>query len=132
MTNALNELCIAETKGTLSTTRELKKFLNYCASNIYAKIIYRKSDMILTVESDASYLVEPKSRSKAAGCFYLGNKDGKFFNGPIFIVAKVIKEVMASASEAACGGLFMNAQESVPIRNALIEIVHIQPPGEKK
>ena len=74
------------------------------------------------------YLVASKARSRAAGYFYLGNKDGKLFNGPIFILAKVTKAVMASAAEAKYGGLYMNTQESLPIKNTLIKLVHIQPP----
>ena len=52
--------------------------------------------MILIVDSDAVYLVASKPRSRAAGNFYLGNKGGKFFNGPILILAKFLKAVMAS------------------------------------
>ena len=55
--HALNDLCIAATKGTQSTTISLTHFLNYCASNPDAEIIYIKSDMILTVYSYAAYLV---------------------------------------------------------------------------
>ena len=55
--------------------------------------------MILTVDSDAAYLVSLKARSTAAGKCYLVNKYGKIFNGPIYIVAKVIKALMASAAE---------------------------------
>ena len=82
--------------------------------------------MILTVYSDAAYLVVAKSRIRAAGYFYLGNKNAKISNGPIFIVAKLIKVVMESASEAEHGGLCINAQESVPIGNTLIRIGHMQ------
>ena len=96
MMHALNELLIAATKGKWSTTRALTHFLNYCASNPGAEIIYRNSEMILTVDSDATYLVAAKTRSRAAWYFYLGNKYGKSFNGPIFILDKVIKSVMAS------------------------------------
>ena len=128
MMHALNELCIAAKKVTQSTTRSLIHFLNYCASNPDAKTIYRKIDMLLTVDSDAAYPIVSKSRSREDRYFYLGNKDGKLFNGPIFILAQVIKSVMASESEAERGGLYMNAQESVPIRNTLVELGHIQPP----
>ena len=55
--------------------------------------------MILTVDIDAAYLVEEKSRIRADGYFYLGNK------GKIFILSKGIKAVMESSAEAECGGL---------------------------
>ena len=35
---------------------------------------------------------------------------------------------MASSEEAEYGGLYMNAQEQVPIRNITIELGHLQPP----
>jgi hypothetical protein len=109
MQHALNELCIAATKGTQETQAALEYFLNYCATHPKAEIIcIRASDMILPIESDAAYQVAAKSRSQASGYHYLGNADGKLFNGTIFILlAKIIKSVMQSAAEAECGGLYM-------------------------
>jgi hypothetical protein len=84
--------------------------------------------MILTVHNDAAYLVAARARSRATGYHFFGNSDGKFFNGPIFVLAKIVKNVMASAAEAETGGLFMNAQEAVPERVTAEELGHIQPP----
>ena len=84
--------------------------------------------MLLTVDSDTEYLVASKARSKAAGYFYLGKKCGKFFNVPIFVLAEIIKAVMASAAYTEFGGLYIRAQESVPISNKLIEVGNLQPP----
>jgi hypothetical protein len=84
--------------------------------------------MILTIDSDAAYLVAAKARIRAAGYFYLGNQDNQRFNGPIYIYTKLILAVMSSAAEAECGGLYLNAKESVPLRNTLIELGHPQPP----
>jgi hypothetical protein len=36
-----------------------------------AVLTYNKSDMILAVHSDVSYLSEPKARSRAGGYFFL-------------------------------------------------------------
>ena len=69
--------------------------------------------MILNVDSDASYRVEPEAQSRMGGFHFLGNKDEKLFNGPILVLAKVIRNVMASATEAEIGGLFMNTQKAV-------------------
>ena len=55
---------------------ELIHFLNYCATNPDASIICRRSDMILTLDSDAAYLNAPKEQSRLGGYHYLGNKDG--------------------------------------------------------
>jgi hypothetical protein len=122
MQHALNELCIAATKGTQETQAALEYFPNYCATYPEAVIIYRASDMILTIVSDAAYQVAAKSRSRASG-----NADGKLFNGAIFILAKIIKAVMQSAAEAEYGGLYMNAKEAVPMRIILEELNHPQP-----
>jgi hypothetical protein len=127
MQHALNELCIAATKGTQETQEALEYFLNYCATHPEAEIIYRACEMILTIDSDAAYQVASKSRSRASGYHYLGNLDGKLFNGAIFILAKIIKSVMQSAAEAECGGLYMNAKEAVPMRITLEELDHPQP-----
>ena len=115
---------------------ELKKtllaqqlFLNYCASNPEAEKLYKASDMILFIDSDAAYLVAPEARSRAGGFFYLGNKNGNMINGSILILATVIKQVMASAAEAEIAGLFLNVRLAIPIQTALIEwaILNLQP-----
>ena len=69
----LNDLAIAATKGTKQTMEELIHFLNYCATNPDASIIFCRRDMILTLDSDAAYLNAPKARSRAGGYQYLGN-----------------------------------------------------------
>ena len=125
--HTLNELLIVATKGAQTTYISLTHFLNYCLSKPDTEIIYRKGDIILTVKIDAVYIVASKSRSRAARYFYLVNKDGKLFNGNIFILDKVIKKVISSVSESECVGLYMNAQEPVPIKNTLIGLGHLKP-----
>merc|ERR1712224_63486 len=88
--------------------------------------------MGLTIDSDAAYLVAPEARSRAGGFHYLGNKNGSLMNGSIAIVAKIIKNVVASAAEAEVGALFMNAQLAAPIRTTLEELGHPQPPTPMK
>lgn len=62
----------AASRGSLSiqTAQDAVKFLT---SSPGAAICYRASNMILKVQSDASYLSEPQTRSRAAGHFYMGN-----------------------------------------------------------
>jgi hypothetical protein len=127
MLHALNKIAIATTNGTEKTAAAVAYFLNYCASNPEPSLSYRASDMILSIDSDAAYLVEPQARSRMGGYHYLGNKDGKLFNAPIHVLAKVIKNVVASAAEAEVAGLFINAQDAVPERTTLIELGHPQP-----
>ena len=125
MLHALNE--IASAGNTEDTLKATKHFLNYASSNPGSEIIYRASDMILNIESDAAYLVFPGARSRAGGYHYLGTKDSTLFNGPILVLAKVIRNVMASAAEAEIIGIFMNAQEAVTFRQCLEELGHPQP-----
>ena len=84
--------------------------------------------MILSCDSDAAYLVAPKSRSRAGGYHYLGNKDGKQFNGPVYVLAKIINAVMESAVEAKVRGLYINTLELSPMRTTLEQLDHPQPP----
>jgi hypothetical protein len=91
--------------------------------------------MVLAVCSDAAYLVLSNARSRAAGQFFLtdlpsatSSPPNPRLNGAVHILCKTIRTVAASASEAETGSLFLNAQEAVPIRTALIEMGHPQPP----
>ena len=129
---ALNCLATRINNGTERTTNALKQFLDYCHDNPDAIKMYIASDMILFIDSDAAYLVEPMARSRAAGFFYLGNKKEDIINGSILILAKTIKFVMSSAAEAEVAALYMNAKLAVSIRQALIEMGHPQPPTKIK
>ena len=57
--------------------------------------------MVLHNHSDATYLVAIKAKSRAGGYTYLGNNENnkQIINGPIAIIVKLIKVVMASAAE---------------------------------
>jgi hypothetical protein len=86
--------------------------------------------MILKIHSDASYLAEPKARSRGGGHYYLGNKPSSTpepEQGPILNRSNVIRNVMGSAAEAEVGALYDNLREAVPLRNTLQEMGHQQP-----
>ena len=84
--------------------------------------------MILALHSDASFLTEPESKSRAAGHFYLSNeKNYNLKNGAVLTLSKIIKHVMTSASEAEVAGLFYNCKAAIPMRIALEEMGHPQP-----
>ena len=63
MSHAINE--ITSSPNLESTYDATAYFLNYAACNPNAEILYRASDMILQVDSDAAYLVRPEARSRA-------------------------------------------------------------------
>jgi hypothetical protein len=119
---------MATVNGTQATLQATIHFLNYAACNPKAEIKFRASDMILKTHSNAAYLVAPQTRSRTTGYHFLTNTTQTLHNDPILVLAKVIRNVMASAAEAEVIGLFMNAQETVPIRQCLLDLGHPQPP----
>jgi hypothetical protein len=126
---ALGSLAVEQANPTERTMQKCMQFLDYAASQEDAVITYRASDMVLAVHSDASYLSEPKARSRAGGHFFMSeNVADPPDNSAVHTVAKIIKAVMSSAAEAELGGLFINAKTAVPIRKTLEELGHKQPP----
>jgi hypothetical protein len=127
---SLSSLAATQTKGTEKTMQALTQLLDYAATHPDAAIRYHKSEMILYVHSDASYLSEPQARSRVGGYFYLGNTnepaDNPKPNGPIHVEARILKNIMAAASEAEIAGTFHNGQETVHIRQILAELGHPQ------
>ena len=128
---ALGAIASAQTKGTQKTMDATVQLLDYAYSHPDAAVRFHRSDMILYVYSDASYLSEPNARSRTGGLFYLGNKNEPAQvqkpNGPIHVESRILKHVMASATEAEVGALFHNGQEAVFIREILREMGHPQP-----
>ena len=84
--------------------------------------------MILQSDSDAAYLVMPMARSRAGGYHFLGSKDHTLFNGAIYVLARVIKNVMTSAMEAEIAAMYENAQNFIEFRQTLTDMGHPQPP----
>ena len=126
MGQGLNQLS-TKSEGSETTLTAQQHFLDYCYWNPDPVKLYKASDMILFVDSDASYLTAPGSKSRAGGFFYLGNKDKSIINGSILYLTTIIKNVMASAAEAEIAALFLNARLAIPLRTALIEMGHPQP-----
>jgi hypothetical protein len=123
---ALGTLAAAQTQGTEKTLKATVQLLNYAATHPDATVRFYKSDMILYIHSDASYLSEPKSCSRVGGYFYLGNQDEPADNpkpnGPIHVESQIMKNIMAAASEAEIGALFHNSQEGAYMRTILNEL----------
>ena len=128
---ALSSIAADQAAPTENTMKRVRQFLDYMWTHPDAKIRYRRSDMILNLHSDASYLSAKNARSRAGGCYFLGSvpEEGKpiFLNGAILVLCQVLKLVAASAAEAELGALFLNAQEAKVIRITLEELGHPQP-----
>jgi hypothetical protein len=61
--------------ATATTMDAVKHLLNYCSTKPNATIRYFTSDMQLKIHSDASYLSEPKAKSRSGRYFFLGNSN---------------------------------------------------------
>jgi hypothetical protein len=86
--------------------------------------------MQLKIHSDASYLSEPKSKSRIGGCFYLGGKTNSgvkpLTNGHLLCHTTVLKHVVSYVAEAEFGALFVNAKEGTVTGTTLSEMGHLQ------
>ena len=84
--------------------------------------------MVLSAHSDAAYLNVSKARSRA-GAHIILSEDVPVpkYNGPVITIAQIIKCVMSSAAEAELEGLYICANEMVPLRQSLIEMGWPQP-----
>lgn len=134
MLHALNDMASQIAMGNKKTNEAIECFLDYAATHPETEIKYVASDMVLQAESDAAYLVAPKARSRVGGYIYLGskNRENAIINGPVLVIAKILKMVVSSAAEAKVATLFLNAQEMVPLRIACEEMGHPQPPSPIK
>jgi hypothetical protein len=91
--------------------------LYYLATHPDATIRYHKSDMILHIHSDASYLFVYHAHIRLGGLLYCVDKpthDDRL-NGSILNAAAVIKNVVASAAESEVGVCFQNSQSGAPL-----------------
>jgi hypothetical protein len=105
-----------------------KILLDYVATHPDAILTYEKSNMVLAVHSDASYLSEAGARSRAGGHFFMSSDtEDPPNNGAIINTSTIIKSVMSSAAEAELAGLYINASQAVAIRQLLHEMGHQQP-----
>ena len=73
MLTALSAIASEQASPTATTIKKTQKFMDYAATHPDAVLTYRKSDTLLAVHSDASYLSKPKARSRAGGRFFLAS-----------------------------------------------------------
>jgi hypothetical protein len=125
---ALSTISSQQTAATQNTAAAVHQLLDYVATYPNDGITYRASSMILAAHSDASYLTEPGSRSRAGAHIFLSEDDPvPRHNMPVLTISQIIKYVMASAAEAELAALYITARELIPLRNALEEMGWTQP-----
>ena len=128
----LNTISSQQENATAHMATLVTHILNYCATYPDAVLTFDASDMILHIHTDASFLSEPEGKRRAGGYFFLSDfpKDPTkaMHNAPIHILCQILKNVLASASEAELAAMFENAQMGAIIRATLWDLGHEQPP----
>jgi hypothetical protein len=85
--------------------------------------------MILHIQSDASYLGRSNSRSTAGVHACLGHRDQPtHINGALVCLSLTLDVIVAAASEAEYGALFISGQLGVWLRTILHALGYPQPP----
>ena len=87
---------------TKQTEYQCHRVLDYVATQPNVSLVFHKSGMVLTIDSDATYLVEPQACSRVAVYLQLNsnNKSSTFVNGAILIEFKTLRHIVASSAEA--------------------------------
>jgi len=125
---ALSAIAARQSNGTQTVAEACSQLLDYVAMHPNAGIRYHNCDMILAIQTNATYLSELGGKNRAAGHFYLTNRiDEDFNNWAILTLSSIIKHVMSSASEAELAALYNGCKQAAPIRITLEEMGHPQP-----
>ena len=102
------------------------------------RLRYFAETMQLAVESDASFLTQPGTKSCYAGHYYfeslphLLSYNSAPFNAPIHTKCATIKNVVASVAESECSGVFNNTQKALVISRVAVALKHKQKPTTLK
>ena len=124
---AVNKLASKQAAPTVDTVTQADRILQYAHRYPNAAVTIRASDMQLRCHSDASYLSEAKSRSRAGGILFLGAIDPVHgVNGAIDYLSCIISTVAASATEAEYASLFLVGREATGASHTLIDLGHPQ------
>ena len=109
-----------------------QRLMDYVNTYPNTYILFYASNMILNINSNVVYLVAPQSLSRVAGYYHLSSipnvTEHPQLNGAILVEYKTLRHVVSSVAESETGGIFHNAQVSIPIRTLLQVLGHPQPP----
>ena len=108
---------------TTFTLKEVHHLLEYVATYPDDGMLFRASNTQLSAHSDAGYLNEPKTKSRASARMHLSeNVHVPAFNGAVLTIAQIIKFVMSSAAELELASLFITTRKCVKLSQTLIEM----------
>ena len=119
----LSSIGLNQAAATQRTNDDINKILDCYATYSAYGIIYCSSDMFLCAHSDTGFHNKSNGRSRAGAHIFLSENDAMpRWNESVITLAKIIKFVVSSASEAEIGAIFITAQEIVAMRQTLEEI----------
>jgi hypothetical protein len=128
---ALSTIASEQTKGTKCTLEKAYQVLDYLATHPNAMVKFRASDMVMNIHLGASYLSKSNARSRAYGHFFMGSlpTDEKpiKLNGAFYMLFLMLRFVVASATKAELGALFLNCQEGMIFKSTLEDMGHPLP-----
>ena len=128
MLTAVNHVSTLQSNPTQKVMQRAERIFEYAAAHPNNQLVLRGCDMVLHIQSDASYLSRLNARSVAGGIFYLGNKDQpELTNGAILAVSSVIDVVVSAVSEAEYAAAFQMAQTGVWLRQILTSMNYPPP-----
>eukprot|EP00957_Ditylum_brightwellii_P203563 15335193-Ditylum_brightwellii.AAC.1 len=139
MLMAINAIASQQANPSVNTAREMVYLLNYCAMHPESTIRYTASNMVLHIHSNALFLTVPGAKSGAGNHFCLSTVSEDHnnppsglipINGPIHTICKVLWTVIASATEADIGGLFVNTRKREEMCLVLMGMGHPHPPPQ--
>ena len=111
----------------------LERLLGFASAHLTGRKIYRASDMVLRILSDASFLSRPNAGSVAGSFHFLGNRSDQdfldlFLNHPDSFHSTRIPVVCSFVAEAEYGGAFASARIATDEREIVKNLGHPQPP----
>ena len=113
MLPALNEILSSQAKITQYIKKECQQIIDYSTTYLDVYIYYHASNIVLLVDSDATYLVMPNAKSWIDRYFQLNNDLNRItypnINGTILIEYKTLKHIVSSAVKVETVGIFHNA-----------------------
>ena len=133
----LNPIASEQGKAISNTYESVACLLDCTSPHPDVVLNISASEMVLHINSDASYVCEPKSKSRAGGHYFLRERPIDMNkpttrqptnNGAIHIKLWIQRNVLASANKAEVGALFINGKCDVPLRTTLIKMDHHKPP----
>ena len=130
----LNDIGLQQVNPTENIMAKANWLMDFLHTHPNAKLRFFYGTKQLLVDSDAVYLVLPGAKSRYAGNFFLKSKSKPLNynkapkNAPIHTECKTLKNVVCSAAEAECGGLFNNAKMAIVIKRILEGLGHPQKP----